>query len=349
MIPGLFQYPAAVTRAHCGKAELLRPHEWRKIQNAGSVSDALNILFSTVYGEACGFSHVEENALPPMRTVEHAMRQSVIIRMTKIARFLEGAPERLVIRCIQKYDILNLKKTVRRLHNTQMRENHLAIDTYTLGTYSLLPHNDWDSFTTLAKCGEALENTWIGSTFSQAQAALQENDDLLLCEIRLEKAYITALRKECDALMSATGSREHIFRFIDMYNIITAARLRYSNAYEPAAAYPLLNLEAGDRFTEKVFWAATEMTDSEEYWRYISRIYHWEDEVTTERDASIRMRTEQQNACKITFRGSTSLHLSPVIALYFMKECEVDDIVMILQSLRLGIDIPQGIPVRAVA
>jgi len=169
MLGNYFEYPAACTRVRGVRAKLLSEKEWADIARATDLYSALNLLVETEYRNFFDWTTLHADALPSLRRVEHNLRNSTIAYIINILRFLSGTPAEVPAALIQKYDLLNIKKTIRRLSQPRQEETHLKIDNYSLGKYSICPKVDWDKIKNFDELAEILKSTYYRYAYRQSK------------------------------------------------------------------------------------------------------------------------------------------------------------------------------------
>ncbi len=336
MLTRFFQFPAAYTRTRSIKSLLLKNEDWQALKHASDLTSALNALLNTSYGECFDFSSVQSDVLPPMRSVEHILRKSYITAAKKILRFLHGAPKYFVVCFIQKYDLLNLKKTIRRLSQSAGVERGLKLKNYDLGRFSLLPNTDWDEIRDFKELGRLLENTYYQYAFRRGYAQFSEINDFLLFESFLEKAYYDELINKSKGL----GISHFLGSFFDEICLSSFLRYRFEFSMDAPAILPLLPIEGCFFFTEQVFWKVAEAEDADEVFEIFKKTIRKNAEINGEnmQEAVDNIKEARDEKCRKTFIKASPLSFSPILSYCFMKEREVSELIRLLQKKRFGLE-----------
>jgi len=326
----LFQSPAAYTRTRSIKSQLLKDEDWQALEHTDNLTSALNILLNTSYGAHFDFSLVQSDNIPLMRSVEHVLRNSYISSTIKILRFLHGAQKDFVICFIQKYELLNLKKTIRRLSQSAEIDYGLKLKNYNLGRFSLLRKTDWDEIKNFKQLGILLEETYYQYSFRKGYAQFSEINDFFLFETLLEKAYYDELIIRSKGL----GISELLANFFDEICLSSFLRFRFEFGMEAPAILPLIPIKGSSFFTEKLFWKISELEDADEVFDFLKMKV--EGENLKEKLNDIKKVRHQK--CKKTFIKASPLSFSPILSYCFLKEQEVSELIMLLQRKRFGLE-----------
>ncbi len=330
MFSRFFQSPAAYTRTRSIKSQLLKEEDWATLEHASDLSSALNILLNTSYGTYFDFSLVQSDNIPLMRSVEHILRNSYISSTIKILRFLHGAQKDFVICFIQKYELLNLKKTIRRLSQSAEIAYNLKLENYDLGRFSLLRKTDWDEIKDFNQLGKLLEETYYQYSFRKGYAQFSEINDFFLFETLLEKAYYDELIIRSKGL----GISDLLSNFFDEICLSSFLRFRFEFDMEAPAILPLIPIKGSSFFTEKLFWKISELEDADEVFDFLKMKVKGEN--LKEKLNDIKKVRHQK--CKKTFIKASPLSFSPILSYCFLKEQEVSELIIFLQRKRFGLE-----------
>lgn len=333
----LFEYPAANTLTRSIKAYLLRADEWNALITADDLPAALNALLATAYGSSFEYSTVQADTLPSLREVEHTLRTTTIRAMCKMLRFVHGNPATLIVGLLHRYELLNIKKTLRRLTQADQRRSQLAIDDYRLDRYGLVPFLDWAGISDLQKLGRCLEPTYYGEVYRDGLAVFLENDDLLIFESMLEKEYHTELLRRAAALslIEQAAVEDFIGSYLDEVCLTKLTRMRYHYGMDPPAIYPLLPLQGCLNLNESVFWRIADAEDETGSMERLRQEPAWLKLAgTSARETVQNIRRRRRVLCRKAFLRSTPMRLTPLIAYYFLKEQEIIEIIALLQTKR---------------
>ena len=330
MLSRYFQTPAAYTRTRSIKSQLLKDEDWQTLEHTDNLTSALNILLSTSYGSYFDFSLVQSDNLPLMRSIEHILRNSYISSTIKILRFLHGAQKDFVVCFIQKYELLNLKKTIRRLSQSAEVTYDLKLKNYNLGKNSLLPKTDWDEIKDFKQLGKFLEKTYYQYAFRKGYAQFNEIKDFLLFESLLEKAYYDELIIRSKGL----GISELLAIFFDEICLSTFLRFRFEFNMAAPAILPLIPINGCSFFTEKIFWKISELENDDEIFDFLKKKVKGKNL----KEAIDNIKTAREKKCRKIFIKASPLSFSPVLSYCFLKEQEVSELIRLLQIKRFGLE-----------
>jgi len=323
MIGSFFEYPAANTVTRCIKANLLHHAEWNSLVMADTLPAALNALLATSYGTVFDFSTVQQDALPSMRDVEHGLHTHTISSLLKTLRFLHGTPAMLIIMLLRRYELLNIKKTLRRLSQPGRKQNRLAIPDYDLGHYGLARGPHWETITDTQQLGRLLENTCYRNAYRDGLAAFGADNDLLVFESVLEKEYYTELNRcleqlgfgEQEKLRTFTGS------YLDEVCLTAFVRMKFQHGMAAPAILPLLPIEGCLRFSEQLFWRIADTGDEDACCEQLKKEWKWSVVAGDSLAETVQgIRRRRRAACRSTFLRGSPLGLGPMVAYYFLKE-----------------------------
>jgi len=338
MVSGMLHNVAASARAHGIRAHLLQAEDWHALLRAADLRAARELLARTPYRDAFAGPAATADSLPHMRTIEHALRSSTIQAMQLVLRFLRGGVRLLPRTLIQRYDLLNIKKTLRRLTQPERKDVRLAISNFDLGADAVVPRVAWDSVASLTDLGALLKQTYYRTAFERGFAAFSESHDLLMLESMLEKAYFDRLaRTACMRRLPRRSPLRHLLgNYFDELSLTALVRLRFKNNIEPKTVFTLLPLDACLRLAKPLFWRVVQAANEPDCCALYSAAAHWA-ESTDNSLATVlhRLRRERQLLARRVFAQSMPVSGGPVVALYFLKELEVRDVVALLQAKRL--------------
>ena len=342
MLGNYFEYPAAYTRTRSVRAKLLSAEDWRVLTESKDLFAALSFLVETEYRDYFEWTSLHADALPSMRRVEHMLRRSTVSYIMKILRFLSGAPADVLVALVHKYELLNIKKTLRRLNQPERREHHLEIENYDLGRYGLVPGTDWDEIKNPGELGRALQPTCYGFAYQKGQSVFSESHDLLLFECTLEKVYYEELAAVVSRL-SAVGiseARSLIGGYIDEVCLTTFTRLRCDHEMECSSILPLLPLAGAERIHEQLLLRLSEASDEEDVFELLGSESGWKGMTGVNlRETVSKLRKARLLKCRKVFSHGLSLNVAPAVAFYFLKDEEVAELIALLQSKRFGVEL----------
>jgi vacuolar-type H+-ATPase subunit C/Vma6 len=223
-----FEYGNARLRAM--KARLFSEQQLAELMAAGSVAAFLNALTKTAYRpvvEAALLHHQELAAL------HQAMRRDLIATAAKIHTFFSERERELVALVLRRYDVQNVKTTLRGL------ARHLPSEEILNAT---LPLGDLLSPELMALAGSEdvraavdLLATWL---FPAASIVRQNLASSAAMEVALERWYVQMV---LDApVAKGTILPEAIKLEADVMNILTALRLADVATKQPGEMDPLL-------------------------------------------------------------------------------------------------------------
>ena len=342
MAPGMFEYPAANTRARTIKAKLLQPQDWQALMNAADLPGALRVLGATDYRGALDAAQAGGPA--SMRMIEHALRSTIIAAMQKLLRFLRGSSRTVPELLVQRYELLNIKKTLRRLSQPERRESRLAIANYELGSTALVKDIQWDELKTPEDLRKALDHTFYRRAYRMGVAAFSDSHDLLMFESRLEKAYYDELTNCTQGLglTNCTQVRAVLGSYFDEVCLTAFARFRYQNGLDASAIYPLLPLKACRKLTEHFYWTLAATTSEAACIAALGAHARWARIAGSSlRETYQNLRRERLRLCRFAFVKSSPISPAPVIAYHFLKEIEAKDIMAVLHCKRFNVPVPQ--------
>jgi len=307
---------------------------------AHDLAAALDVLLASSYATCFEWTSLRPDALPSMRKIEHMLRASAIQSISGILRFLHGAPGGFIVGFLHRYELLNIKKTLRRLSQPERREHHLEIENYNLGRYALVPNIDWDKIADTQQLGQTLEPTYYRYAYRKGQAVFSESHDLLVFESALEKAYHDELAERAERLdcVAQAAVGEFLANYMDEVCLASFVRLKFEQNMEAPAILPLLSLRACDRVTEKLLWRLADAPDEDECVALLREERGWAQMAgNTLRETVHNLRKERQVMCRQVFRRASPLSLAPALAYYFLREQEVAEIIALLQTKRFRI------------
>ena len=326
----LFQTPAAYTRTRSIKSQLLKKEDWESLEHTSDLSSALNILLNTSYGTHFDFPSVQSDNLPLMRDVENVLRNSYISSTIKILRFLHGAQKDFLICFIQKYELLNLKKTIRRLSQSAEIDYGLKLKNYDLGRFSLLRKTNWDEIKDFNQLGKLLEKSYYQYAFRKGYAQFSEINDFFLFETLLEKAYYDELIIRAKGL----GISDLLSNFFDEICLSSFLRFRFEFDMEAPAILPLIPINGSSFFTEKLFWKISELEVEDEVFDFLKKKVKGKNL----KDAITNIKNARNKSCRKTFIKASPLSFPPILSYCFLKEQEVSEIIRLLQRKRFGLE-----------
>ena len=342
MLGNYFEYPAACTRTRGVRSKLLTSADWKFLSESKDLFTALNYLVDTEYRSFFEWTTLHADALPSMRRVEHMLRSSTVSYIINILRFLSGAPAEALTVLIQKYELLNIKKTIRRLNQPERRENHLKIDNYDLGRYSISKDIDWDDVKSFDELSEILKPTYYRYAYQKGQSFLSAGRDLMLFECLLEKVYydhfITLILKL--EKTKADSTRLLIADYLDEVSLTTFVRLKYDHEFEFSAILPLLPLNGCKRITEPLLTKLSSSSDSDDFFAMLAEETNCKKIAGKNLKETIyNMRKNRLQNCTKVFAEGLSMSIAPAVAFFFLKEIEVNDLISLLQCKRFNIEI----------
>ena len=342
MLGNYFEYPAACTRTRGVRSKLLSSTDWKKLSQSRDLFSFLNYLVNTEYRSFFEWTTLHADALPSMRRVEHMLRSSTISYIINILRFLSGPPAEAITVLIQKYELYNLKKTIRRLNQPKRRENHLKIDNYDLGRYSICKNVNWDDIKNLDELSEILKPTYYRYAFLKGRNLLSENRDLMSFECLFEKVYYDHLISSIEKLDNnkSVSIRLLLADYLDEVSLTMFVRLKYDHKMEFSSILPLLPLKGCSRITDRLLEKLSSAFDSEDFFDMLSEETGCK-KIAGEnlKQTVYNMRKERIQHCAKIFAEGLSRNIAPAIAFFFLKEQEVDDLISLLQYKRFEIEI----------
>jgi len=322
----MFQTPAAYTRTRSIKSQLLKDDDWKDLEHAPDLTTALNILLNTTYASNFDFTSVQFNNLPSMRLVEHQLRNSYLKDAKKILRFLHNSPKKFIICFIQKYELLNLKKTIRRLRHQTATKQSLKLTDYNLGRFSLLPKTDWTEIKDFKQLDSLLEKTYYQFAFRSGYTQFNKTNDFFLFESFLEKAYFDELITKSKGLRIS----KLIGNYFDEICLSYFLRLRFEFNMEGPAILPLIPIKGSKLFTEKIFWEIVKFDDVED----VLNFFFKKTNCINLKEAITEIQKLRKKICKKVFIKAVPLSFSPILAYFFLKEQEIADLIKILHRKR---------------
>ena len=328
MIP-FFQPPAAYTRTRSIKSQLLKDEDWQALEHTDNLTSALNALLNTSYATYFDFSLVQSDNLPLMRDVEHILRNSYISSSIKILRFLHGSQKDFLICFIQKYELLNLKKTIRRLSKSAEIDYGLKLKNYNLGRFSLLRKTNWDEIKDFKQLGKLLDETYYQFSFRKGYAQFTQTNDFFLFETLLEKVYYDELIIRSKGL----GISDFLNIFFDEICLSSFLRFRFEFDMEAPAILPLIPIKGSSFFSEKLFWKISELEDADEVFDFLKMKVKGKNL----KEKINHIKKNRQIKCRKIFITASPLNFLPVLSYCFLKELEVAELIMLLQRKRFGI------------
>lgn len=336
----MFDYPAAYARTRSMKADLLKPATWASLVQSPDFQTALQVLFTTCYARVLGSVQVSAGVAPSLRHIEHALRMSTIDAATRILRFLSGAGAGVLVVLVQHYELLNLKKTVRRLCQTERRESRLSIDNFDLGPHALVRGMNWDEVQSMQALARLLESTYYRFAFQRGMQAFGEGRDLLVFESLLERAYNREVEERISELEHA--DRVMAARLygtaLDRAFLSALIQLRCTHGMSPEQMSALFDLRGCRRFTEQVFWAVSGGDSEEAIMEKLREQRPWAHIAAGTLRATVQnIEADLLHQCRTEFAKGSPLSLGSMLAYYLEKELEVLELIRILQAKRFHV------------
>ena len=341
MLGNFFEYPAACTRTRGVRAKLLSDSDWKNLANSNDLFSTLNYLVETEYRPFFDWTTLHADALPSLRRVEHNLRSSTVSYIINILRFLSGAPAEILVALIQKYELLNIKKTVRRLNQPPREDSHLKIENYNLGRFALCPKTDWDAIKNFDDLADSLKSTYYRYAYEKGRN-LVAGGDLMLFECLLEKVYYDYLISIIENIeKNNTGAIRSLFSFFfDEICLATFVRLKYDHNLDFSSTLPLLPLKGGKYISERLLEKLSSATDKDEFFERLAEDANCKNFAANSLKLTVaNIRRARKKACSKTFAAGLTLSVAPEVAFYFLKEQEVDDLISLLQCKRFSIDV----------
>ncbi len=342
MLGNYFEYPAACTRTRGVRSKLLSDTDWKNLSQSRDLFTALNYLVDTEYRVFFEWTTLHADALPSMRRVEHMLRSSTISYIINILRFLSGPPAEALTVLIQKYELFNIKKTIRRLNQPERRENHLKIDNYDLGRYSISKDVNWDDIKSFDELSEILKPTYYRYAYQKGHNFLSQGRDLMLFECLLEKVYYDHLISSVEKLdkTKSASTRSLLSDYLDEVALTTFVRLKYDHEMEFSSILPLLPLSGCKRISERLLEKLSSASDSEDFFDMLSEETNCKKIAGGNLKQTVyNIRKDREQHCTKVFAEGLSMSIAPAIAFFFLKEQEVDDLISLLQYKRFEMEI----------
>jgi len=341
MLGNYFEYPAACTRTRGVRSKLLSDADWKILSESRDLFSALNYLVDTEYHDFFEWTTLHADALPSMRRVEHMLRSSTISYIINVLRFLSGPPAEALTVLIQKYELFNIKKTIRRLNQPERRENHLKIDNYDLGRYSISKDVNWDDIKSFDELSEILKPTYYRYAYQKGHNFLSQSHNLMLFECLLEKVYYDHLTSSIEKLerTKSASTRSLLADYLDEVSLTMFVRLKYDHNMEFSSILPLLPLSGSKRVSERLLEKLSSVSDSEDFFNALSEETSWKNIAGENLKQTVyNMRKYRRRHCTKVFAEGLSMSIAPSIAFFLLKEQEVDDLISLLQYKRFDIE-----------
>ena len=342
MLRNYFEYPAACTRTRGVRSKLLTDADWKNLFQSRDLFSALNYLVETEYRSFFEWTTLHADALPSLRRVEHTLRASTVSYVINILRFLSGPPAETLTVLIQKYELLNIKKTIRRLNQSEQRENHLEISNYDLGRYSLCKNVNWDDIKNNDELSEILKSTYYRYAFLKGQNFIKQGHDLMLFECMLEKVYYDQLIDSIAKLEKTKSDsiRSLVADYLDEVSLTVFVRLKFNHQLDYSSILPLLPLNGCKRITESLLSKLSSAASYEDFFTMLA------EETNCKKFAGENLKKTVSNIRKIreqhcikVFSEGLSMNIAPAVAFFFLKEQEAEDLISLLQCKRFNIEI----------
>jgi vacuolar-type H+-ATPase subunit C/Vma6 len=321
---------------------LLNARDWQTLAGAPDLAAALAHLGTTAYGPALDAAAAQSDSLPSLRTIEHVCSSDLANDMANIGRFVHGAAFDLLSALTERFELLNVKKVLRRLSQPERREHHLTLNSYDCSLFALVPPQQWDECKTPADVGRVLSHTYFAEPFRLGLASFGESHDLLRFEGGLEKAYYDTLLARVEALVDVQPGLVH--RIVNLYfdeqcfNVI--ARLRFSYGWEGSAILPLLPWRGCTHLTERRFWELAALRSEAELVAALYALVGWPPPAEASMQTlTLRLRQARLAACRRAFLRASPLSVAPMVAFFFMKSQELADLISILQTKRFSMPV----------
>ncbi|RLD09838.1 MAG: hypothetical protein DRI44_07600 [Chlamydiae bacterium] len=342
MLENYFEYPAACTRTRGVRSKLLTETDWKNLTQSRDLFSALNFLVETEYRGFFEWTTLHADALPSLRRVEHTLRASTVSYIINILRFLSGAPAEALTVLIQKYELLNIKKTIRKLNQSERRENHLEINNYDLGRYSLCKNINWDDIKSQDELSEILKPTYYRYAYMKGQNLIEQGRNLMFFECMLEKVYYEQLISSIVKLEKnkSDSIRALIADYLDEVSLTTFVRLKYNHQLDYSTILPLLPLSGCRKITEQLLNKLSAASSMEDFFSMLAEDSNCKKTAgETLKKTIFNMRKLRERHCVKIFAEGLSLNIAPAVAFYFLKEQEVEDLISLLQCKRFNIEI----------
>ena len=342
MLGNYFEYPAACTRTRGVRSKLLTNTDWKNLSQSRNLFTALNYLVETEYRSFFEWTTLHADALPSLRRVEHTLRASTVSYVINILRFLSGSPADVLTILIQKYELLNIKKTIRRLNQLERRENHLEISNYDLGCYGLCKNINWDDIKSSDELLKILKPTYYRYAYMKGHNLIEQGHDLMFFECMLEKVYYDQLIDSIGKLEKTKSDsiRSLVADYLDEVSLIAFVRLKFNHQIDYSSILPLLPLNGCNHITEHLLSNLSSAASSEDFFSMLAEETSCKKIVGENlKKTVLNMRKIREQHCIKVFAKGLSMNIAPAVAFFFLKEQEVEDLISLLQCKRFNIEI----------
>lgn len=323
------EYSAAYARMRALKGKLLSPEDLETLLKLDRLDEAIIFI-----GERMG---VEVREAIPLTQLEHRLKETLLIDMVKIGKFLDGEPSQILACLISEFERINLKTILRaKLTLTKIPEGSL----FQLGPYSTFAPEELMKATSVEECFNILKDTVYKGPLVLMSESIRERREYLI-DLALDRDYYRRLHAYISNLpFSERQNAERLLGTqIDVLNIIRLLRLKFNYSLSPEEMFHYM-LPHGLRFTESVFWKVASSEDPlstfpiKPYAKILLSCLHQEGDVVSA--AEVLLNRYLFNFTRRQIVRVSPFEITPLLAFFLLKRFEIKDIVCILNGKKLG-------------
>jgi ATP synthase A1 C subunit len=328
-------FPYVNARVRAMRSRLLTPAQIDDLVAIPSLAGFLQALSATPYSTDLQEAGVRYEGV---RAVDAALARDLQRTTRSILQFAEGPVQQLIRILLLRWDLANLRAIIRGGHAGRPAEEILdaVVPAGTLSEVALKEMAGHPDLSALVGTLEALGHPFA-APLAEGIAEYAKTNDLLVVELRMDRAYADSVLRQTKGRGDARVLREMLTAEIDAANIKTALKL--ASAGGLSKEHRLRFFVPGGRLaTEKTFLALSSDQTQAPAWMHL-RVQGFpikelpRDLVAFERDLDLRL--AQTMAAR--YIGGDPLGLDIVIGYLAMKSAEVANLRLIARGKFLGL------------
>lgn len=323
------EYSAAYARMRALKGKLLPSEDVETLLKLDRLDEA--IIFIE------GRMGLEIKEAIPLPQLEHKLKETLLVDISKIKKFLEGVPAQILACLISEFEGINLRTILRaKFTSLEIPEGFL----FDLGPYSSFPLKELIKATTLEECFSILKDTPYKAPLALMLRDGRERREYLI-DLTLDRDYYRRLHTYISDLpfSERQNAKGLLGTQIDVLNITRFLRLRFNYSLSPEEIFHYM-LPHGLRFTESVFWRAAGSEDLlstfplNPYNKILLSCLQQEGDPVSK--AEVLLNRYLFNFARIQIMKASPFEITPLLAFFLLKKFEIRDIIRILNSKKIG-------------
>ena len=334
------RYAAVNAQVRSLFARLIDPLTWASILAAPDLPTLQSLLLTTWYADTLTVTALLERG--EAADLERALRQHLVQATRTPLGLMRGAAYEALDWYWRRFEVDNLKTVLRAVHY-QAPPGVLARSLIPLGRASTLPWPAIIAADSVLAVVDRLRGTLYGRSLAQALPQYRREQSLFALEVALDLAYYQRLLDDLNKLHGRDRAEATRFlgTWVDYHNLLWAYRYRIFAQFSPEE---ILNytLHRGLRVDAEVVRAiavgAPLATIAQAIWgRAMPQLDLLRDQPERQALAQLEtiflrlLYTQAQQA-----RGGYPLHLGVVLAYLVLVECEVRDLISIVEGKAYG-------------